>query len=214
MIIFDQLRIADDGKKMYINAHVNKADYFENVYIESITVITADKVSETAIGSPTEDFIYKETFPSGTNELNLVLDKGVLDAAFINYNTEKGKVINDDKPYAKFNFGGKNFSGDLFFVYITCNVDNLSGCVPCGLDEPVTLGVTFDENLLFQKAMGYYKSLSDDCEVPMGFVDFILQWNAFKAAVETEHYHAAIDLYKRLFEDRSTFTFKGCGCHG
>lgn len=212
MIIFDQLRIADDGKKMYINAHVNKADYFDNVYIESITVITADKVSETAIGSPTEDFIYKQTFSSDTKELNLVIDKGVLDAAIINTD-ENGDAINADNGFAKINFGKQNFSGDLFFVYITCG-GSVTECTPCRLDEYTTLGVTFDENLLFQKAMGYYKSLADDCNVPMDFVDFILQWNAFKAAVETEHYNAAIDLYKLLFENRDTFTFKGCGCHG
>lgn len=212
MIIFDQLRIADDGKRMYINAHVNKADYFDAVHIESITVITADKVLETAIGSPSEDFIYKQDFPSDTRELNLVLDKGVLDAAVIN--TNDGEAINNNEGYAKIDFGKNNFSGDLFFVYITCNADSLSGCVPCGLDELVTLGVTFDENLLFQKAMGYYKKLSDDCEVPMDFVDFILRWNAFKAAVETEHYVAAIDYYKLLFDGRDKFTFKGCGCHG
>lgn len=31
MVIFDQLRISDDGKRMYINAHVNKADYFNDI---------------------------------------------------------------------------------------------------------------------------------------------------------------------------------------
>lgn len=51
MILFDQLRISDDGKRLYINAHVNKADYFANVYIDSIVIMTADKVSETAPGT-------------------------------------------------------------------------------------------------------------------------------------------------------------------
>ena len=31
MILFDQLRISDDGQRLYINAHVNKADYFKNL---------------------------------------------------------------------------------------------------------------------------------------------------------------------------------------
>ena len=58
MILFDQLRISDDGKRLYINAHVNKADYFANVYIDSIVIMTADKVSETAPGTPTSDYVY------------------------------------------------------------------------------------------------------------------------------------------------------------
>ena len=61
-VIFDQLRISDDGKRMYINAHVNKACYFDDVYLDSITIMTSDKVSETNSRIPTSDYIYNQTF--------------------------------------------------------------------------------------------------------------------------------------------------------
>ena len=77
--------------------------------------------------------------------------------------------------------------------------------------------LTFDENILYQRVMDYTKQLADDCNMPNGFIDFILRWNAFKASVETEHYIPAIKFYKMLFDDYSGTgrgTFKPCGCHG
>ena len=73
MVIFDQLRISDDGRRMYINVHVNKADYFNNAYIDSITIMTSDKVLETAPGTPTSDYIYTKKIEGNEKEVNLVL---------------------------------------------------------------------------------------------------------------------------------------------
>ena len=73
MLIIDQFRISDNGKRMYINAHVNKASYFDNVYIDSITIMTSDKVSETSPGTPTTDYIYTKKIDGNNKELNLVL---------------------------------------------------------------------------------------------------------------------------------------------
>ena len=67
-VIFDQLRISDDGRKMYINLHVNKAEYFDNIYLDSLTIMTSDKVSETNPYAPTSDFIYKNDKSCFTGE--------------------------------------------------------------------------------------------------------------------------------------------------
>ena len=67
-IIFDQLRISDDGRRMYINLHVNRADYFKDIYLDSLTIMTADKVSETDPNLPTEDVIYETIFDDETKE--------------------------------------------------------------------------------------------------------------------------------------------------
>ena len=52
MVIFDQLRISDDGTKMYINIHVNEADEFASVYLDEMYICTADGVNETAFCDP------------------------------------------------------------------------------------------------------------------------------------------------------------------
>ena len=204
MIIFDQLRISDDGKRMYINAHVNKADYFNDIYIDSIVIQTADKVSETDPGLPTSDYVYIKKAEENVKELNLVLEASDLSRSW----------ESDPKAIA-FNRG--DMSKTLFFIYIKCK-GTPGSCTPCRLDEETTLGVVFDENVLHQKVMDYTKELVEDCSVPSAFIDFILLWNAFKSAIETEHYIPAIKFFNMMFEEVGkscqSRTIKTCGCNG
>lgn len=204
MILFDQLRISDDGQRLYINAHVNKADYFKNRYIDSVVIMTADKVSETAPETPTSDYIYKKEIEGNVKELDLVLTP--LDF------TKSWET--DPKAIA---FNRADMSNTLFFVYIKCK-GTPGECTPCRLDEETTLGVVFDENVLYQRVMDYTKELVADCSIPTEFTDFILLWNAFKAAIETEHYVAAIKFYNKLFgvvrSGYSNNIIKTCGCNG
>lgn len=194
MVIFDQLRISDDGKRMYINLHVNSASYFDNIYLDKITIMTADYVSEAAPELSTDDYIYQSVIDGEQKALDLVLQA-------MDFNEK---------------FTHSDLTKDLFFVYVKCK-GVPDPCTPCTMDEFTTLGVTFDDTQLYQTVMGFTKGLLKDCQVPMAFTDFILQWNAFKASVETEHYVSAIKFWKLLFSNGNTAslgTFKLCGCHG
>lgn len=191
MLIFDQLRLSDDGKKLYINCHVNNAEYFKDIYLDNIKIMTADKVSETSPEIPTEDCIFSHTFNDGVRKAELVLTSN----DFLTL-----------KPC--------DLSRTLFFVYVKCK-GTFHMSVPCRMDELTTLGVTFDEKRLHQRVMDYTRTLVDDCSIPVGFTDFILLWNAFKASVETEHYIPAIKYWNMLFDSTvSNSSSKGCGCHG
>lgn len=202
-VVFDQLRVSDDGKRMYINVHINKADYFEDIYLDSITIQTYDKVSETNPNSPTSDYIYKEVFGDYEKSADLVL------------------TPNDFNE----SYSSSTMGNTLFFVYIKIK-GTLDECTPCRLDEEITVGVTFDTKLLYQRVMGYSRSLANDCSLPVGFTDFILLWNAFKASIETEHFIPAIKYYNMLFgigTDGKAYGPYGkasgtinsrCGCHG
>lgn len=204
MVIFNQLRISDDGKSLYVNAHVNKASYFDNVYIKSITIMIAEKVSETDPEVPTKDYIYQYEVEEKQKELNMVFTS-----------TDFLKYWETDPNAMKFN--QSDMSKTLFFVYIQVT-DGADSTTPCSLDTEYTLGVTFDENILYQRIMDYTKELANRCAVPLGYVDFILLWYAFKAAVETEHYVAAIKFYNMLFgvvsDTGNTSVIKSCGCNG
>ena len=203
-VIFDQLRISDDGRRMYVDVHVNKAEMFDNVYLDSIIIMTADKVSETAPEIPLKngegeytDYIYYAEFNNNLKEASLVLQP------------------ND----FNINFRKANLSSDLFFVYVKCKRvgDSKSDCcIPCRLDEETTLGVTFDYNMFYQKVINHTRELVTDCTIPMGFTDFILLWDAFKVAVDTEHYLPAIRFYNMMFDisKEGHSTIKNCGCHG
>ncbi len=193
MVLFDLLHISDDGKRMYLNFHINKAEYFKDLTLKSLTVIPADKVLETSPTVPSEDYVYRKLYEDGKTEDAMVL-----------------QPTDFNETFAK-----NDFSSDLFFVYVEVK-GTPDSCTPCRLDEAITLGVTFDENLLYQEAMQYTKQLQQDCQVPVGFADFILRWNAFKASVETEHYIQAVKFWNMLFSsaDSTTSITQTCGCHG
>ena len=203
MVIFDQLRISDDGKEMYIDVHVNQADYFDNIYLDSIIIMTGDKVSETCPVCPTSDYIYRKDFEGNEKSASLVL-------------TATDFIRSWEKETKKMLFKSGDFSKTLFFVYVKVK-GTPSECIPCFLDKETTVGVTFDVNMLYQRVMGFTKQLADECAVPKGFVDFILLWNALKSSIETEHYVSAIKFFDLLFNGAggtSVPVGRGCGCHG
>lgn len=57
MVVIEQLRIAPDGQKLFIDAHINKASYFENLELESISIDTQDTVLQTFDG-PSENPVF------------------------------------------------------------------------------------------------------------------------------------------------------------
>ena len=202
MVIFDQLRVSDNGKELYINAHVNSAPAFADRYIQSVTILTADKISETNPWNVYEDaeYIYQEYFDEPKKEISVMVTPQMTTLAF----------------------NKNDFSNDLFFVYIRM-VGTADECVPCYMATDYTVGVTFDETVLYQRVMDYTKSLVKDCSIPSGFIDFILLWNAFKASIETDHFITARKFYDMLFGKgalNSPYGSKGiaktksCGCHG
>ena len=194
MILFDLLKVSDDGKRLYINFHINEAAYFKDLTLESMTILTADKVSENDPLTPTAEYIYKVEFEDGLRDYATVL-----------------QPVDMNELFTK-----SNFSSDLFFVYVKVK-GTPDPCTPCGLDEQTTLGVTFDENLLHQRVLDYTNELVHDCQVPQGFTVFILLWQAFKSSIEAEHPIMAIKYWNMLFDDSSAVTqvYKtGCGCHG
>lgn len=194
MIIFDRLQISDNGKWLYIDVHVNQADYFDDIYIDKVVIQTQDQVSESDPCTPGDQYIYQMTVDESTKELHLAL----------NANTD-------------FDITDKTLSNKLLFVYVKCKGTS-DPCTPCRLDEMTTLGVTFDDALLYQQVMQFTKELADTCAVSKGFIDMILLWHGFKAAINTEHYLPAIDFWKKMFYGHHGMnglsSSKPCGCHG
>jgi len=233
MVIFDQLRISDDGQHLYIDAHVNTVKHFNNIYMDSLTIYAADCSTESIPDSPSDNtsYIYKERLGEGIREIERVIDLTALKQAYNNvipnadgsFNYERD-VIDKDAPYAREDFGNKSFSKHLFFVYIRCAETGEANpsfiCLPCSAQKLDNVAATFDENVLHQRVMDYSKELIDSCTIPQGFTDFILLWNAFKAAIETEHLLPALKFYKLLFcKGRGMRSItggksKGCGCYG
>ena len=346
-VIFDQLRIGDNGQCMFIDAHVNKASYFDDVYLKRITICTEEQVQESDPLSYGEDYIFQQDIEpssqiqsvydkvqilsekqllanlnaakgiilryspvqdSETHYLSLVfsgkysvLDTGYppkLVVATKSFNSDEDSLnsqeilftINgvafEDKGHRVWQFKGKgeignstpvylylykqteegyelvkidetddyeflhflwqvysegsassqkelhlvldcnsfnekftkqDLSHNMFFVYIECDgvpaVDT-----PCRLDEMTTLGVTFDYGAIYNLAMGYTRELANTCDMPQNFIDFILNVEALKMSIETEHFIPAIGYWQWLMGNSNGKTIgyglRPCGCHG
>lgn len=203
MVIYDQLRISDNGQALIINAHVNNSRYFDNVYLKRITICTEDQVSELNPFYSSNNFIYQEDINSDVKrrtatkrDLNLILTK--------NDFNEK--------------FKASDLSRNMFFVYVEC-AGIPDSHVPCRLDEMTTLGVTFDYGIIFNSAMNFTKELADTCNIPQNYINFILNYEALKMSIETEHYIPAINFWKNIVGQKGIFNSnninsKPCGCHG
>ena len=215
MIRFVQLRISNDGKKLYVEFAVNTAREFDNVKLDSIAITTQDYVSEANPDSFPEKFIYKKVYGENDKEDYIVLDRGVFDAAWNNTNQGTGEAIDVNEPIANTSYTGTILSNNMFFVYVKCK-GYPAECVPCELAKEVTLGIAMDDSIFHQKTMQFTKELIKDCQVPVGFIDFILMWNVLNSSIETGHYHEAINFWKRLTVDVDSrcVPIKRCGCHG
>lgn len=212
-VIYSQLRISESGQRLYIDAHVNQATVFENVYVKKITVCVENQVSEITPDIYNNKFIYRQEFDGAIKKLDMVLDIPAFDAAFLNYNPESGTVIDPSKPYATAPFNGKDLSHNMFFVYI--DTTPVPEEVPCCFGTRSNVGVTFDYTPIYTQGMNYTKELVNNCEVPVNYIDFVLLLNALKISIETEHFVPAIGYWNRLIGTQATTgSSKSCGCHG
>ena len=189
MILIEQLRISPDSQKLYIDAHVNKASYFENLKLDSINIDTQDTVLQSFDGpSSNPVFTYSNiTNISESKEVHLVIDKSDINA---------------------------NLSKDMLYVYFHVT-GTPSPNTPCRLDESYTLGITFNEGVIYNRMIGYTKEIMNTCEVPKGFIDMILQLEAVKVSIETENYTSANKFYNRLINTKLSNTSNiNCSCYG
>lgn len=202
---FTQLRVSDDGNTLFINAEPTEEGntYFQSPMITTVTVCTADQITESV--SPST-YIYRNTV--NTDNLSLALTAASFDAAFTN-NSSTGATAT--APFKR-----SEFSKTLFYVFLDLELNPVSECVPCGSDNTRIVGVTFDYNTVYENAMQFTKELADNCSVPRGFIDFILNFEALQAAINTGHYVPANQFYKKLtgYTGGISSISNGCGCHG
>lgn len=162
---------------------------------------------------------YSETTENAKREIHLVLSKASFNEAFNNTNQgEQGNPPtpkNSDKPIATKEFSGNDLSHNMFFVYTEWEGTPAWDC-PCTYDESKTLAVTFDYGVFFNAAMNYTKELGNRCKIPGNFIDFIMNYEALKLSIETDHWIPAINYWKNLMGMNNAIgeTTKPCGCHG
>ena len=198
MVIFDQVRISDDGKIFYLDAHVKTSASFDDVYITKLAIMRDTEISETDVTEfPVGDYAYFEGWD---------IDEEVKEI-------HKVVTLNDFNPLLSPTI--KDLSHNLFFVYIECE-GTPSFDTPCNSYNNPSIAVTYDTGRIYSIGMNYVRELSVDCTIPSGFINFILNNEALKFAIGTGHYIPAKQYFNNVmgYSSGSIGTIKKCGCHG
>ena len=100
MIVYDQLRVSDDGRQLYIDAHVSLASCFDGVNIQSLYICLGSQIYETLTIDPESNgYIYKKEYSENIREIHECIN-----------------ITDENLIYNK-----TSFSKDLFFVYVGCS---------------------------------------------------------------------------------------------
>ena len=175
MIDFKELKITPDNKYLHIEVAVNEFDAYENILITNIKIDNQDTYNVTG---PSENLVYEYT-----NAVGL-------------------KGIGIDIPNESITGGLAN---NMFFIYI-----ETKGSIhpDYNISESLLLeknvGVVINLYPIYSKAMNYTKELCDCpcCNIPKGFIDFILKVKALDLSVATGNYIQAIEYWNKLFKPR------------
>ena len=183
MVIFEELRITNDGKTLIVRARVREGNAYQNIYINKVTIDTEETYTD---GSDGSNGVYTETI-NDQKEITLYISTYKLDTV--------------------------ELKDHLFFVYVH-TTGNITGAVPCGADNKVTMGVTLYMGDLYNRFMSGIKEVGKTCTVPKDFIDNLLKFKAMQLSLDSGHYTQGINYYKQWFKDDefNTNLTPNCGC--
>lgn len=204
MIKFNELYITPDRKHLIIDASVQSLSYYDNVYIDSVQVDTQKTFRED--GPSIKPFyfyqvdqnapVYTEAQQVYTGEDNAEV--------FVNDTTKNVRLIVDID----------GVSDSIFFVYVITGGDPAPD-TPCGMKNPVTMGIAFNKYLIYLPLLNTIKSIERDCEIPDSFLKNAARYEAFKVALELGNYPTVIKYWEYFTKHKEHSPHsKPCGCHG
>ena len=204
MVLFNDLRISDDGSCLVIDCRVEDIGGYEGMYIDTIHVDYYKNVTDFGIPSDKAIKVYEK--PANSNGEVAV----------------RVTVLKSGLPDT---FGTKEFLGGLFFVTVACDGTPRNASVlassPCGFDNTVDVGVILDWSVIYRNGMAYASKLAygcgDPCDIPGGFESFILYWNALRLAIETCDWPLVVRLWDKVIGAAGGSSARlpaGCGCRG
>ena len=196
MIQFNTLKITQDGKNLVINASVKNLSYYTNVLIGSITIDNQDTYSASG---PSNNPIYRHSFAG----MDLTTGEEIAGLKTISITISAKEFLDNDG----------DLNDDILYVYLTA-VGSPSADTPCGMDNVNTLGVALNLRHIYNSGMAYIKQVEKSCEIPKGFINFILEYRALDLALKTENYIQANKYWNKFFKNNDIISLNtnSCGC--
>ena len=197
MIHFNELRVTPDRKALIIDVVVRNEEYYDDVYLDKIVI--DNQFTFVNNGKPSSHPIYD----SSTVPLPVAVFK------------PKKNMWSDDMKHIRLELTHLDLRrplSDMFFVYVITK-GNPAPDTPCGFDNRTTLGTVIDMYPFYQTSINMLKELTECCEVPQHFIDYMLRIKALELAIKTGNYVEAIKFYFKFFNRKSRhLSIKGGGC--
>lgn len=203
MVVFNDLRLADDKNSLLVDCFVEDLNIYENVYITEIAVDYYKNVETSGVASDKAIVIFNNDTPdTSIKAVHACLTKETL--------AEHSET-----------FGTDTFDGGLFYVFVTCSdtVSAAAASLPCGYDDVVDIGVVPDWKMLYEIGMNYTMRMAgkcfDECADQADFIQFLLIWNSLKMAIDTCEFALIEKVWDRILRlyRHTPMTFSaGCGC--
>lgn len=189
MVQFNELRITPDNRELIIDVSVKDLDIYTNVYLDYIMIDNQDTFIE---DGPSDNPIYTYT---------------IEDAA---YSTSSNGSIKQCR--LTLTNSDVNLSSDLLFIYVVVK-GVPAPSTPCNMDNATTMGVVYNLHNIFQSFMPYIREVEKDCNLPKGFINYILRFKALELAFATGNYTLAVKYWNRFFKDKLIAQPSICNCH-
>ena len=159
MLKFNELQITPDTGCLVIDVSILDQEAFEGCYITSIQIDNQDTYIPSGPSSSAQ-VVFPDNIEEGDQQKHVRIQIKSKDLSFYGF-----------KPT------------DLFFVYVTTNIDHLTQPLDCGYDYCNYMGVVYNQKYLYNKSINYLKELDKRCKIPTYFIDWILKLKAFEIAI-------------------------------
>ena len=189
MVQFNELRITPDNRELIIDVSVKDLDIYTNVYLDYIMIDNQDTFIE---DGPSDNPIYTYT---------------VADAV---YSTDSNSGIKQCR--LTLTNSDVNLSSDLLFIYVVVK-GVPAPSTPCNMDNATTMGVVYNLHNIFQSFMPYIREVENDCNLPKGFINYILRFKALELAFATGNYTLAVKYWNMFFRNKLIAQPSICNCH-
>lgn len=201
MVVFDELRITNDGECLVIDVRIRKESIYSNVSITNIVIGTHKNYGEGESKGTTIDFTSLNQYEDDNRHVLLRL-----------YNYDLNPIAEEkDKDYI-------DLKKDLIYVYVDTTPLQTECDLPCDMMQTHNIGVTLYMGDIYNTFMQYMNELNNkscDNQVPQNLIDLILEYTALTTALDSKHFIKANEFYAKWFaSDRCNIPKSNCGCNG
>lgn len=178
MIKFNELRVDVESNSLIIDVSVASNEYYKEVYIKEIRLLTQEDYSDTAKGT----IVFSRNNPSEYKNCRLTLP------------------FEDMQDY-DIPLSGNSVKDNLFFVKVIPE-GTLGSDAPYKELPPCIQEITFSVESIYNNMMQFIKNVEKEGVVSKDFIDYFMKYEALRASIYTGHHTVTVRLFNKFFKGK------------